>query len=218
MQPMKEIYFEYKNLFKIEHYRRSIFAGLIFLMIAAVLTSISIGYADIAKGNSVGDLLLDNLPKLDLFWFRTIGTALIAFSIVVIGFLKPKHLPALSKTIALMYTIRAFFLPLTHLKFYPEKILIPPSYSLFSQIPFSGNDLFFSGHVAFPLVAAFVFWEDKKLRYLLIFLSVISGLASLFAKTHYSIDIFVVPFMVYSIFKISERIFKKDFEYFRREI
>lgn len=215
---MKEIYLEYKNLFQIKHYKRSLFTGLILLMVAAVLTLISIGYTDIAKGNSVGNLFLDNLPKLDLFWFRTIGIALIVLLIIVIGFLKPKHLPILSKTIALMYTIRAFFLPLTHLKFYAGKILIPSSYPILGQIPFSGNDLFFSGHVAFPLMAAFVFWEDKKLRYLFIFFSAISGLASLLAKTHYSIDIFVVPFMVYSIFKISEKIFKKDFEYFSKGV
>lgn len=211
---MKKIYSEYKNLFKIKHYKKSILVSLILLILAAVLTLISIGYADMAKGNSVGDLFLDNLPKLDLFWFRTLGTALIALLVIVIGFLKPKHLPSLLKTVTLMYIIRAFFLPLTHLKFYPEKILIPASYPLFGQIPFSGNDLFFSGHVALPLVAALIFWEDKKLRYIFIFFSVISGLASLLAKTHYSIDIFVVPFMVYSIFKISEKIFKKDFEYF----
>jgi hypothetical protein len=215
---MGKLYQEYKNLWNKKEYKKSLFQSILLLLLAAIASSIAIGYADVANGSSLGDLLLDNLPQINFFWFRTWGTAIITISIITIGFLKPKYLPALAKTEGLMYIIRAIFISLTPLKHYPLKTPIPNSYFLFNQIPFGGNDLFFSGHVAFPFIATLIFWENKKLRKIFISFTILSGTVALLAKTHYSIDIFAAPFISYSIFKISEKIFKKDFKYFKNKL
>jgi hypothetical protein len=211
---MKKLFSEYKTLFKDKKYKKSLMLGIFLLLLAGIISALAISYADRAYGNSLGDLILDNIPKFNFFWFRTYGTALITISILFLAIIKPRYIPALSKSIGLMYIIRACFIAMTHLKFHPEKIAIPSQY-LFSQSIFQGNDLFFSGHVAFPFLVALFFWNDKKIRYCLISATIISGLVSLFAKTHYSIDIFATPFITYSIFKISEVIFKKDFDFIK---
>lgn len=208
---MKKILEEYKKLFSDKKYLNSFFLGILILIVGGILSSILIAYADVANGNWVGDFFLENLPQFNLFWFRVYGTGLITAFVILAGLLKPRFLPALTKTLGLMYGIRALFIGMTHLKFYPGKASIPKEY-LISNLPYQGNDLFFSGHVAFPFVAALIFWNQKKLRYLFLFFSTISGIVALLAKTHYSIDVFAAPFITYSIYKITEKFFKEDFK------
>ena len=61
-------------------------------------------------------------------------------------------------------------------------------------------------------MAALVFWENKKIRIFCLIATIISGIVVLVSKSHYSIDVFAAPFITYSIFKISEKFFKKDLE------
>jgi hypothetical protein len=210
---MKRLFSEYKRLFKNKAYKKSLLIGIFLLLLAAIASSLAIDYANNISGNYMGDLILDNIPTLSLFWFRTFGISLITLSIIILILSKPRYLPTSLKSISLMYLIRTFFLVVTHLKFYPDKIAIPTDYPIFGGVLSPGNDLFFSGHVALPFLVSLIFWDNKKIRYSFIFIAVICGIAALLAKTHYSIDVFAAPFITYTVFKISERLFKKDLKY-----
>lgn len=215
MKKTRKLSLEYRKLFRNKKYKKSIILGVFLLALAGILSALTIGYADKVAGNPIGDFFLNNLPTINLFWFRAYGTFFIALSVFALGFLKPRYLPLLMKSVGLMYIVRALFIPLTHLKFYPEKVAVAAEYSIFKFIPYSGNDLFFSGHVALPFLVALIFWDNKPVRIYLLAASVLSGVVALFSKSHYSIDIFAVPFIVYSIFKIGERLFKEDFSYIK---
>ena len=78
---------------------------------------------------------------------------------------------------------------------------------------FQGN-FFYSGHTAFPFLLALIFWDNKYLRYLFLFLTVFFGASVLLAHVHYSIDVFAAPFIVYGMFIITTRLFPHDYALF----
>ena len=207
---------EYKSLFENKKYHKSFFLGLALLAFAGVVNSFLIKYIDNVQGNSVGDLILDNLPTLGLFWARTWGMALIVIVAVLLVLYKPRYFPVTLKSMGLMYITRPIFASLTQLQFQPEKIAIPENYPFFGSFLLSGKDLFFSGHVAFPFLISLIFWDNKKIRYTFISLSILSGIVVLFSKAHYSIDVFAAPFIVYGVYKITEKLFKEDFDYIKK--
>ncbi len=212
MAKLKE---EYNKLFQNKRYRNSFAAGIFLLILAGIVTSLAISYADSAQGSAVGDLVLDNIPTLELVWARFLITAIVTFSIIGVVISKPKYLPAWSKTVGIMYIIRAFFISLTHLKAYPGKVNLHESIDFINFITFQGNDLFFSGHVSLPFISALVFWKHKRVRNYLLIASIVMGTIMIFSKAHYSIDVFAAPFMSYAIFKLSEKFFEQDFRFVR---
>lgn len=70
----------------------------------------------------VGDLLLDNLPVIDLNFIIIEG----AFLSIVLGtlfvFSKPRHILFSLKAVALFIAIRALFVSLTHVGIYPGNL------------------------------------------------------------------------------------------------
>ena len=215
---MKEAFSEYKKLFKDKKYKKSLQGVIPFALLAGIMNYFVYDYLKTMQGNYVGDLFLDYLPTLGLFWFRSFGIVILVVSIFVLIFYKPRYIPFGFKTAGLMYIIRPFFVTLTHLTAYPTKMFIPETYPLLGRIViYQTNDLFFSGHVALPFLVSLIFWDNKKIRYSFIFIAVICGIAALLAKTHYSIDVFAAPFITYSIYKIAEKIFKKDFDYIKKK-
>ena len=213
---MKKLREEYKKLFQRDKFRKSFLRGISMLVLGGIISFFALNLLDKMQLTSVNDLILDNIPTLSLFWFRTFGIFLIIILAVVIIFLKPKYLPISFKAIGLLYIIRPLFIVLTNLKAYSTKIHIPTNYFL-GGILHPRNDLFFSGHVAFPFMISLIFWDNKKIRYCFILLTIISGIAVLFAKIHYSIDVFVAPFIAYGIYKISEKWFKDDLNYIKNK-
>ena len=59
---------------------------------------------------------------------------------------------------------------------------------------------------------ALIFWREKLWRFLYLAASAIFGIAVLLAHVHYSIDVLAAPFMTYSIFKLTEYMFKEDYD------
>ncbi|MEK7515331.1 MAG: phosphatase PAP2-related protein [Patescibacteria group bacterium] len=170
-------------------------------------------YSQRPTSNYVGDLILDNIPVVDLS-FIIIEIALIA---IVLGTLfvisKPRYLLFTLKAIALFIIIRAVFISLTHVGIHPENI--EPGLGLFDSIYTYLNfqtGLFFSGHAGMPFLVALIFWNNKRVRYILLSLSFIFAVAVLLAHIHYSIDVLAAPFMAYGIFKIAMYLFPQDYK------
>lgn len=161
----------------------------------------------------VGDIILDNIPAIDLN-FIIVEFALIA---VVLGIIlvvsRPRYILFTLKTLALFIVIRAIFVSLTHVGIYPDHIA--PGLGFFDSIYLYLNfqtGLFFSGHTGLPFLMALIFWQMPRIRYALLALAAIDGVAVLLAHIHYSIDVFAAPFMAYGIYHIARHFFKKDYE------
>jgi hypothetical protein len=195
--------------------RRSLYEGVALLAIAIIIQVFAGQYSSrVAVGaNSVHDILLDNLPVVNLD-FMIVGGA-IALWITAFWLLitKPAYLIFALKAIALFIISRAFFFSLTHVGLYPRGISLGPDnlgWGFYKLITFQGN-FFYSGHTGFPFLMALIFWKDGFWRPFFIVMSVLFGASVLLAHVHYSIDVFAAPFIVYGVYKICERWFPKDF-------
>lgn len=162
---------------------------------------------------SVGDLILDNVPVADLS-FIIIEVALIS---IVAGTLfvlsRPRYVLFSVKALALFIIIRALFISLTHVGFYPSHL--EPGLGFFDSIYFYLNfqlGFFFSGHTGLPFLMALIFWHERSTRIVFLCMSFVFGVAVLLAHIHYSIDVLAAPFMAYGIFKIAHYLFPKDYE------
>lgn len=162
----------------------------------------------------VGDLLLDNLPAVDLNLIIIEGALLsIVFGTLYVVFKQTRYVLFTLKALALAIAIRALFISLTHVGIYPGNI--DPGLGFFDSIYLYLNfqtGFFFSGHTAMPFLMALIFWEKFPLRVVFLSMSAIFGVAVLLAHIHYSIDVLAAPFMAYGIFRIAQYFFPRDYE------
>lgn len=188
----------------------SVTSGVVLLLISLVLNFYAGTYASINASNSVNDIILDNIPtwNMEIVFVQGIFLFLAFISLLLIN--EPKRIPFALKSIALFVIIRSVFISLTHIGPVPD---IGPwgEGNFIGKFTF-GGDLFFSGHTGLPFLMALLFWPNKKLRVLFIASSILFGAAVLLGHLHYSIDVFAAFFITDGIFRISERLFRKDYE------
>lgn len=216
MDTEQQDFFGYKDIFSNgELY--SLLTALFLLGLAYVFEHFAnlyeLTYSVRPTSTYVGDLLLDNLPVVDLSLIIVEG----ALFAIVIGtwfvLSKPRYILFSLKALALFVAIRALFISLTHLGIYPGTIY--PGNGIFDGIYTYLNfqsGFFFSGHTGMPFLMALIFWEIPRARYALLSLSLVFGLAVLLGHIHYSIDVLAAPFMAYGIFGIAKRLFPRDYE------
>ena len=161
----------------------------------------------------VGDILLDNIPVVDLN-FIIIEVALIA---VVVGALfilsRPRYVLFTLKTFAIFVVARAVAISLTHVGIHPDHVVIP-GLGLFDSVYLYLNlqtGLFFSGHTGLPILMACIFWRERPARAIFLSLAAVFAVAVLLAHVHDSIDVFAAPFMAYGVYKFSEFLFPHDY-------
>lgn len=204
-------YHQWKELLRDRAFRISFLAGLAVLAIATYFNFRAALYTDQIPVIAVGDLILDNIPTVDLSYIFTFGIYLTAFFVGFYPiFFKPELVPFTAKTAGTFIIIRAFFISLTHIGA-PEGYFQLPG--LEDQPPFLKlfytNDLFFSGHTGFPFLAALLFWENKAVRWFMLAMSLTQSVTVLFMHVHYSIDVFAAYFITYTIYVLSDKIFNK---------
>lgn len=166
-----------------------------------------------STSSHVGDLILDNIPVVDLNFIIIEGALIFIVLGVLFVLANPRYILFTLKTFALFIMTRALFVSLTHVGIYPDHI--SPGLGFFDGIYLYLNfqtGLFFSGHTGLPFLMALIFWHNKRARYFFLILSLIGAVAVLLGHIHYSIDVFAAPFMAYGIFRIALRLFPKDYE------
>ena len=219
---MRNKEFTFKNLFDCDNLY-SLITALVLLGFSFIFEHFAsvyaLAYSLRPTSTYVGDLLLDNLPVVDLN-FIIVECALLAIvtGVLFVICFRPRYLIFTIKTIALFIMIRAFFISLTHMGIYPGHI--NPGVGLFDGIYVYLNfqtGFFFSGHTGLPVLMALIFWKRLPERAVFLFLSFIFAVAVLLAHIHYSIDVFAAPFMVYGIFKMSQDFFARDYELIESE-
>ena len=209
--------FSFRDLFKVEQIY-SFVTALSLLGVSYILehfaNAYEIEYSLRPTSTHVGDILLDNIPVINLNFLIIEGALFsLVFVKLFIIFRRPRYLLFTLKTLALFIAVRAVFISLTHVGIYPDAV--GPSLGFFDGIYFYLNlqtGFFFSGHTGMPFLIALIFWKDFPIRVVLLSLSFIFAVAVLFAHIHYSIDVFAAPFMAYGIFKMAQHFFPRDYK------
>lgn len=190
--------------------------GAVVLGVSLIVNFFAGTYATNHAGKPINDLILDNLPAINVSYIFIDGIIIFVTAVFGLMVLRPRTAPFILKSLALFIIIRSFFIILTHMG--PQEMAagfkIPSSIDEFT---FNG-DLFFSAHTGLPFLMALIVWPKKWLRYIFLAASVIFGAAVLLGHIHYSIDVFGAFFITYTIFHISVKFFSKDFFLLRSSI
>lgn len=206
---MRHIIQRHKIAWSDKAFFASAVSGILFLATSLMLNYAAGTYATEKASNAVSDLFLDHLPTLNVSFIFINGFILFVAFIVAILAHQPKKIPFVFKSMALFIVIRAVFMTLTHIGPYPEQSPLITG-DIIQKFIF-GGDLFFSGHVGLSFLMALVFWQSFRLRVTFLIVSVIFGVSALLGHLHYSIDVFAAYFITYSIFKIAQDMFAKDY-------
>lgn len=217
MEPSCPDPFTCKNLFKSE-WLRSFLGALLLLGLSFVsqhfATVYALSYSTRPTSTYVGDLLLDNLPILNLnFIIIEVALFAIVFGTLFVVFFRPRYIIFSIKALAIFIAVRALFMSLTHVGIYPGYIM--PGDGFFGDIYSYFNmqtGFFFSGHTGIPILMALIFWKRPLERTVGLILAFVFAVSVLIAHIHYSIDVLAAPFMAYGIFKIAHYLFFRDFK------
>ena len=189
-----------------------IIISILFLIISVVLDIIAGTYADKKASVPVTDIILDNLPVINLSFFFSYGIILII--IVGLGytlFFKVRELHVVLSQFSLLVLIRSFFVTLTHLR-RPTEAVVNSYLSNIPRIFAFENDLFFSGHVAISFLG-FLLFRKEKIGIFFLIMTFMMAFTVLAMHVHYSIDVFAALFITYGSYKIGQRLFKRSNHY-----
>lgn len=216
----------WKNLIANKNFLISCAIGVLLLFASLVINYYAAGYALQKESSPVTDIVLSNIPTVNvdiLFMYCPLILGLILAGTCAY---QPRRIPLLLKSAAIFVTIRAIFIIFTHIGPYPDHAILDsmdfnfikaftsnPNWFLFS----SGGDLFFSGHTGMPFLAALIYWENKPMRYICLFSSVLFGTLALLGHLHYTIDVASAFFISYTIYVIITKLLPHDVAMFKGE-
>lgn len=192
---------------EIGKHKNLILMSLFFLLVALILNYLALNYIEEKTGVVVQDLILDNIPTIDLspifiYGFVFIITIFILYPL----FFKVNEFHKALSQLSLLVMIRSIFMCFTHLAIPlgETQFIVPKLASFFT----SENDLFFSAHTSIPFLG-FLLFKDKRVKYFFLTMSIIMAIVVLLMHIHYSIDVFSAFFIAYGSFKIGEWFFNK---------
>jgi len=192
----------WKSFFNNKRNRTEFILTVVLLAILMISFSKFIQFIESRKGVVLPDPLLNLFSPVNLTWltFALIYLSIIVFLISVIK--DPLKLMTALQAYGLMVLIRTIAMYLVPLE-PPETLLLlnDPFVQLFGKGEILTKDLFFSGHTA-TLFLLFLLTKNKILKIIFLMSAVTVGIAVLLQHVHYSIDVFIAPFVAYSAFKI----------------
>ena len=151
---MRDIFNKHKSFWSQKALKESAMLSLFLLAASLAVNYFANVYTTNHISNYVSDIILDNLPVVNLD-FIFIQGAMLAIAFVIFLLLKePEKIPFAVKSIALFVLIRSAFIIMTHTALPSDHILLDPT-STFRYIT-EGNDMFFSSHTGLPFLMALI--------------------------------------------------------------
>lgn len=192
----------WKSFFNIKRNRNEFILTIILLAILMISFSQFLQFIEKRNGAVLPDPLLNIFSPIDLTWltFSLIYLSIIVFLISIIK--EPDKLLIAMQAYGLMVIFRTIAMYLVPLE-PPETMLLlnDPFVQLFGKGEILTKDLFFSGHTA-TLFLLFLLTEKKTLKFIFLISTFIVGISVLLQHVHYSIDVFVAPFVAYGSYRI----------------
>ena len=189
------------------------------ISIAVVLLALSIvsnfyagNFATSSVSNPVTDIILDNVPVVNVDFIFVEGPLLLWLFVGVLLIVRPERIPFVLKGLALFILVRSGFIILTHIGPFPTRSKFDLN-GLMQSFTF-GGDLFFSGHTGSPFLLALMFWKEPRLRVTFLVATALFGTAVLLGHLHYSIDVFAAFFISYGIHDLARFLFRREWELF----
>lgn len=205
----------YKTYAAKKGYPLSAFLAAIAFLGSLIVNNFAIQFATEHASNGVTDIILSNIPIINVDDLFVYGTFIVSAISALIVFAHPKRIPFAGNALALFFLIRSAFTSLTHLgPFAPHAT----DFGVAITNTFFGADFFFSGHTGMPFLAALTFWDEKPLRYFFLIASVAFAVIVLVGHLHYSIDVFSAFFITYSIYKLALYLFPEDHDLFKHDL
>ena len=192
----------WKSFFNIKRNRNEFILTIILLAVLMISFSQFLQFIEKRNGAVLPDPLLNIFSPIDLTWltFSLIYLSIIVFLISIIK--EPDKLLIALQAYGLMVIFRTIAMYLVPLE-PPETMLLlnDPFVQLFGKGEILTKDLFFSGHTA-TLFLLFLLTEKKTLKFIFLISTFIVGISVLLQHVHYSIDVFVAPFVAYGSYRI----------------
>ncbi|MFH0819066.1 MAG: phosphatase PAP2-related protein [Patescibacteria group bacterium] len=210
---MKRLITKHKLLWDDRSFLLSVIMSLIFFAISFFINYGAVLYSTARAGNATTDILLQNLPVVNLDLIFSEGVLFFIIFVTILLLAEPATIPFTLKSVALFICVRSIFVSMTHLAPYPDHII--PDLDHLKYIT-SGADLFFSGHTGLPFLLALLFWKNKYLKIIFLTSSILAAITVILGHLHYSIDVFSAFFITYGIYHIAQKAFKNDFNVFTR--
>lgn len=213
---MEHILKKHKLIWSQKPFSLSAILGIVMLITSLFVNYFANIYTATHASNYVADIILDNIPVVNVDFIFFEGFALFWTFVFFLMIKEPQQMPFVVKSIAVFVLIRSIFITLTHLGLPPVHSYLEPD-STFRYIT-SGNDMFFSSHTGLPFLMSLIFWNNKKLRHTFILATIIFASSVLLGHLHYSIDVFAAFFIAYGINHISQKLFPKDYRLFEKSM
>ena len=199
----------WKTFFQNKKRRTEFIITLLVLVPLMLSFSQFILFIEQREGVVLNDPLLNTFNPINLTWltFSLIYLSLIMFFVSVIK--DPKKLMIGLQSYGLMVIFRTIAMYLTPLEA-PGTLLVldDPFVQLFGKGDVLTKDLFFSGHTG-TLFLLFLLADNKTIKIMFLISTIMVGSAVLLQHVHYSIDVFVAPFVAYCSYRIIKNLHTK---------
>lgn len=204
----KEYFTNWKK--EIFDHKYVILISLLFFLFANIINLYAGRYVDTTQAIPVSDLILDNIPTVNLEIIFSYGMIIfLAIVLIYVLFFKVNKFHKVVFSFGTLILIRSIFITLTHLGKPVDAAVITGLPGLYQSLHFH-NDLFFSGHAALPFMAYLLFRKERIGIFFLV-TTILFSITVLLMHVHYSIDVFAAFFITYGIFKFSEWFSEKYF-------
>jgi hypothetical protein len=195
---------------ELSEYKYLIIISLLFLALAEVISYYASKYVDRINVVAVPDLILDNIPtlNLDIIFSYSFMTLLLVITTYTL-FFKVREFHKVAFLFSLLVFTRSIFIMLTHLGVPADARTIAHAPGLYQFFNFR-NDLFFSGHAAMPFMA-FLIFRKEAIGILFFILTILLSATVLLMHVHYSIDVFSAFFITFGVYTFGQWLMNKEF-------
>ena len=184
-----------------KHYKLIVFSIFLVLLAGVINYNAGLYVTEFGGSAALSDIVLDNFGPFDLsFSFVYIWLFLVGLLIIYPLVFRVKMFHRVLAQFSVLIIVRSFFIILTHLK--------NPVDAIYATFPGSvtalvfQNDLFFSGHTAFPFLG-FLIYRESKIRWVFLAGSILMAITVLGMHQHYTIDVLAAWFITYGTYKVA---------------